>query len=219
MDTKLIILTFAPTVLILSYIILADKFREPFSAIVKVFCLGVAITFFAGYFNGLLILDNTNRSYLAGLTEESLKYLVLYFYVKKQTFFDEPMDAIVYAVLISLGFATIENYEYVTRYIEHGETVAIMRAFSAVPLHAMCGVVMGYYFGIANFYSVENNYAKALLIPMCIHAAYNFFTGYTFYLTTIFITILFFYAKRLHQSFSAQQKNKTTEYEHKILKE
>jgi protease PrsW len=217
MDTKLIILTFAPTVLILSYVIFADKFREPFSAIATVFFLGVVITLFAGYFNSILIPDNTNRSYLAGVTEESLKYLVLYFYVRKKSFFDEPMDAIVYAVLISLGFATIENYEYVTRYILQGENVAVLRAFSAVPLHAMCGIVMGYYFGVANFHSVEHNYAKALLFPMGIHAAYNFVTGYTFYLTTIFITILFFYSKRLHQNFSELQKNKKTEYEPKIL--
>jgi RsiW-degrading membrane proteinase PrsW (M82 family) len=216
MDITLFLLTFSPPALILAYIIRADKFREPFSAMAKVFLLGVAITLLAGYFNSLLIPEGSNRHYLAGLTEESLKYMVLFFYVRKQNYFDEPMDAIVYGVLISLGFATLENYEYVVRFIEYGEEVAILRAFSAIPLHAMCGVIMGFYFGIANFYTVENNYVKALLIPICIHGAYNFVAGYTFHLTTIFITVLFFYTKRLHITFTVLQETKTSEPEPRI---
>ena len=216
MNITLFFLTFAPPILILAYIIKADKFSEPIAAIVKVFLLGVFITGFAGYFNALLIPEGSNRHYLAGLTEESLKYMVLFFYVRKQNYFDEPMDAIVYGVLVSLGFATLENYEYVTRFIEHGQDVAILRAFSAIPLHAMCGVIMGFYFGMANFYKGGNNYAKALLIPICIHGLYNFVAGYSFHLTTIFILVLFFHAKRLHHQFVMLQQNKTREAEPKL---
>ena len=63
------------------------------------------------------------------------------------------MDAIVYGCLISLGFATYENYEYV--YLIEFEisnlSVAIIRALSAIPLHACCGIIMGYYFIFFHF--------------------------------------------------------------------
>ena len=143
MSITLIILTFAPPLLILGYIIRADKFPEPIGAVITVFCLGIGITFFAGILNSIVIPEGSNRAYLAGVTEESLKYLVLLFYVRKKAYFDEAMDGIVYGVLISLGFATLENYHYVIRFIEHGQEIAILRAFSAIPLHAMCGVIMG----------------------------------------------------------------------------
>ena len=83
----------------------------------------------------------------------------------------------------------------------------------------MCGVIMGFYFGMANFYHVGQNYIKALLVPMCVHAAYNFIAGYSFYLTTIFILILFFQVKNLHATFIALQQKKFIEGETKIWKE
>ena len=215
-NSTLILLTFSPPFLIIAYIIRSDKFPEPVHAILKVFLLGVGITFFAGIFNSILIPEGSNRAYLAGVTEESLKYLVLLFYVKNRDYFDEPMDGIVYGVLISLGFATLENYQYVIHFIEHGQEIAILRAFSAIPLHAMCGVVMGFYFGMANFYHVGKNYLKALFVPMCIHAAYNFIAGYSFYLTTIFILITFFQVKHLHETFVALQQKKFIEGEIKL---
>ena len=216
MSITLIILTFAPPLLILGYIIRADKFPEPIGAVITVFCLGICITFFAGILNSIVIPEGSNRAYLAGVTEESLKYLVLLFYVRKKAYFDEAMDGIVYGVLVSLGFATLENYHYVIRFIEHGQEIAILRAFSAIPLHAMCGVIMGFYFGMANFYNVGQNYIKALLVPMCVHAAYNFIAGYSFYLTTIFILILFFQVKNLHATFVALQQKKFIEKETKL---
>ena len=32
--------------------------------------------------------------------------------------FNEPMDAIVYGTVVSLGFATLENYDYVYRLLK-----------------------------------------------------------------------------------------------------
>jgi len=44
------------------------------------------------------------------LTEEMLKFLVVYFLYFKQPFFDEPMDGIVYCVLVGMGFVSVENF-------------------------------------------------------------------------------------------------------------
>ena len=95
--------------------------------------------------------------FAGGLVEESLKFSVFYFYVLKEKAFNEPMDAIVYGVVVSLGFATLENYDYVFRIAEEYEVspldMAITRAFTAVPMHALCGVIMGFYFGMYAFVS------------------------------------------------------------------
>ena len=71
------------------------------------------------------------------------------------------MDGIVYGVTVSLGFATLENYEYVFIYAEKWEiepyTMAILRSYSAVPMHGLLGCVMGFYFGMYSFsYSILN---------------------------------------------------------------
>ena len=82
-----------------------------------------------------------NYSFIAGFVEETLKFLAIGLFLWDRTEFDEPMDAVVYGTLISLGFATFENYEYV--YVWNGDysslSIAALRAVSAIPLHACCG--------------------------------------------------------------------------------
>jgi RsiW-degrading membrane proteinase PrsW (M82 family) len=62
--------------------------------------------------------------------------------------FNEPFDGIVYAVIVSMGFATIENIIYVFQY---GFATGILRLFTAVPAHAAFGILMGYFLGKAKF--------------------------------------------------------------------
>ena len=88
------------------------------------------------------------------------------------------MDAIVFATAASVGFAAIENVEYVFS----GETqnqafnIAFIRAFSAVPLHALCGIIMGTFFGLAIFATKNNKryLFLSLALPILIHGSYNF---------------------------------------------
>jgi RsiW-degrading membrane proteinase PrsW (M82 family) len=108
----------------------------------------------------------------AGMTEEVLKYLVVVFYCMRHKEFDEPMDGIVYGSIASLGFATLENFFYV---VQGGESIAIFRAFSAVPGHACMGAIMGYFVGQAKFTPARRRglLVKALVIPMLLHGAYD----------------------------------------------
>ena len=85
---------------------------------------------------------------VAALTEEGMKFLAFYFFFWKNRNFNERFDGIVYAVYISLGFAGIENILYV---FTGGYSVGVIRALTAVPAHALFGIVMGYYFGMAKF--------------------------------------------------------------------
>ena len=87
--------------------------------------------------------------------------------------FNEPFDGIMYAVMVSMGFAGVENIMYV---IQGGMDVALIRAFTAIPAHATFGIIMGYYMGKAKF---SNNRMKWNLIGLSLailfHGAYDFF--------------------------------------------
>ena len=108
--------------------------------------------------------------------------------------------------MISLGFATVENLFYVFNYVGNQETeVAIIRMFSAIPLHAACGVIMGYFVGLAKFSSESNNYLfKGLLSAVVIHGLYNYFIflGNASSLSIVCLLIAVFYSRKaikLHQ--------------------
>jgi RsiW-degrading membrane proteinase PrsW (M82 family) len=110
---------------------------------------------------------------VAGFTEELFKFLALYLLVWRSPSFNEKFDGIVYAVFVSLGFAAVENVMYV---MDGGYQTAIVRAITAVPAHALFGITMGYYFGIAHMYSeLRSSYLiKALLMPILLHGIYDF---------------------------------------------
>jgi RsiW-degrading membrane proteinase PrsW (M82 family) len=110
---------------------------------------------------------------VAGFTEELFKFLALYLLIWKSPSFNEKFDGIVYAVFVSLGFAGVENVIYV---MEGGMQVAVTRAITAVPAHAIFGVTMGYYMGIAHMYrELKGKYlGRALLVPIILHGIYDF---------------------------------------------
>lgn len=110
---------------------------------------------------------------LAAAPEEFFKFTVLYLFAARREAFDEPMDGIVYGVTASLGFATLENILYT---IEGGLSAAVLRAFTAVPGHAFCGAIMGYFVGRARFGRPEDRsrlLRAALLWPIVLHGLYD----------------------------------------------
>ena len=44
--------------------------------------------------------------------EELAKFLMMFFLLRKNFVFDEPIDALIYSVVIALGFAFVENIVY-----------------------------------------------------------------------------------------------------------
>jgi len=82
---------------------------------------------------------------VAAATEESLKLCVILLYVWRKPAFDEVMDGILYTAAVSLGFAVLENLLY-----SIGDPmVGAVRAFTAVPMHAVMSGIMGYFVGRA----------------------------------------------------------------------
>ncbi len=106
--------------------ILSDRFPEPLKPVLTTFFVGVLLSFPAGFLNSILIWSQDGPehfTFLAGLTEESLKFTAMMLLVRNLAEFNEPMDAIVYGTLISLGFATLENFEYVYNSVSAAESI------------------------------------------------------------------------------------------------
>jgi len=211
-------LTLGTPLLIILAIIKSDRFQEPTGLIIKTFFLGILLCVPAGELNSIFI-PSYEYTFIAGFTEESLKFLALYFYIRPKKSFNEPMDAIVYGTIISLGFATLENFEYV--YSGDPEisalAIALIRAFSAIPMHATCGVVMGYFFGLYAFSGSKIMLVKSLAIPILIHASYNFLVGVSDFFWFFFLLAAISYARGLHLQLSTLQQAKSFETEDKVV--
>ena len=151
-------------------------------------------------------------------SEESLKFLALYWYLRPKVEFNEPMDAIVYGVLISLGFATLENIEYVYLYNpDQSLVISIMRAFTAIPLHSMCGVIMGFMFGFYIFYGVKKYLVYSILIPIIIHSTYNFLTDQNILIFLVYMISIIFYTSKLFLQIKKIQSTKLKEAQVKLF--
>ena len=212
-----LLITVGVPIFIIFAIIYSDKFREPTDLVIKTFFAGVIICFPAAELNYLLI-PTYEYSYRAGFTEETLKFLVLYFYIRPKSAFNEPMDAIVYGVIVSLGFATFENISYVYsgNFEVDSFSLAIVRAVSAIPMHATCGIIMGYFFGLYAFTQSRQFLIKSLVFPIGIHATYNFLTEYDFFFL-YFLAAVMVYARGLHTEFAELQSKKAIEEESKVI--
>ncbi len=93
----------------------------------------------------------------AAFVEEYVKYLAVKFSVLHSPAFDEPTDAMIYMISASLGFAAIENVLVLLQAIPNGAQAAIqiwfLRFAGATLLHAVSSALLGYFLGLAWFYS------------------------------------------------------------------
>lgn len=113
--------------------------------------------------------------YDAAIPEEAAKLLMLFLLLRKNPYFDEHLDGIVYATCIGLGFAGLENILYLTSNIDSLLSVAISRALFAVPGHFFFAVVMGYFYSLAHFGNRNKTLyiILAFVVPVILHAVYD----------------------------------------------
>jgi len=172
----------APGLALLTYFYLKDKYdQEPLSMVIKVFLLGLLIVFPVMIIQRGLVLGINGGPYVGSFlisagVEECLKWFVLYHMIYNHTEFDEPYDGILYAVAISLGFATIENVMYAW-YSHASISTMFLRALLPVSGHAMFGIIMGYHLGRAKFSQgvrTRSILLISLLLPWLWHGVYDF---------------------------------------------
>lgn len=157
-----IALAIAPGLAICLFIFHRDAYnKEPKLNLIVSFILGILSiipavfieAYFKNSFNNSIAGIALQAFFVVALTEEGCKFIVLRFYSYRKKSFDEPFDGIVYAVMVSMGFATLENILYVLNSAGEGRgyQVALLRMFLSVPAHATFGVLMGYHIGRAKF--------------------------------------------------------------------
>ena len=186
----LLAIAMAPGVAIGVYIYLKDHHeKEPISLLIKSFFYGVFSTFVTLFISGIISQFVTinevdvseqavNAFVIVALVEEFSKFIFVRGILYRNKNFNEPFDGIVYAVMVSMGFATFENIFYVA---EGGISVALTRMFTAVPAHATFGILMGYFLGKAKFEHKKSYYAfHALGIATLFHGAYDYFLFISF---------------------------------------
>ncbi|WP_431158078.1 PrsW family intramembrane metalloprotease [Winogradskyella poriferorum] len=184
---SLVLFAIAPVFVILTYIYIQDKYeKEPLGLLLLNFFLGAVVSIiivtviylFTGHFLPLTdefsIWQQFIQAFLVvALSEEFSKYIIVKYFAQPRKAFNEPYDGIVYAVMVSMGFACTENVLYV---LDGGYQTAVLRAFTAVPAHATFGILMGYYMGLAKFSKnrLQLN-LTGLFLAVIFHGAYDFF--------------------------------------------
>lgn len=110
------------------------------------------------------------------ITEEGLKFLLVHLFIIKSKKQSSAYDIIKILLLTSLSFALFENIVYVNFFYESmGMDVAFLRLYTAIPMHAICGISMGYF--IFNHKQTKNKLylILAILIPLIMHGGYDYF--------------------------------------------
>ncbi len=213
MTAFLLLLAVLPGVFLSYAIFRADKYeREPLVPLLVCFGLGAAVAFPAmevekwafvqlrtheqGF--GIIILT----AFLAvALNEEVFKFSVLRWVAFPRKFFNEPLDGIVYSVLVSMGFATMENIFYAYRF---GMETVLLRAFTAVPAHLVFAVVSGYYVGLAKFNPARQSRLlwQGFGMAFLLHGVYDFlifqsWSDWLLVLATLTLYLCLFYCNNL----------------------
>ena len=205
-----------PVAILIFYICYKDKKSpEPTSQLVKAFFFGVLsapLSFCLSIPFGMIglypdevttILGSiSNAFFAAAVPEEIAKLFMLWLLLRKNRYFDEKMDGIVYAVCVSLGFAALENILYLFSNYEEFLSVGISRALFAVPGHFCFGILMGYYYSLAKFSSKASvkNKVLTLIDPILIHGAYDsilFVAGVTPQLSCVLIIVFLLFCHKM----------------------
>lgn len=189
-----------PSLAWLAYYLRKDLHPESKKIVFKVFLMGVFVTlpvFFVQI--GLKIL--LDRSGAVGLvysltywfliiafSEEFFKYLVARAGVLSSREFDEPVDAMIYMVVVALGFAALENILYLFPPIDQINTISFntlvnrtvvicfVRFIGSTFLHTLCSATIGYFLALS---ICEEKKKKTILIlgifmSVVLHGLYNF---------------------------------------------
>lgn len=186
---SILAVSLAPVLFILIYIYYKDKHeKEPIWLLVITLILGAMITCPVFVFQETIkewthLSSASKGMYLLAycflvpaFVEEMLKYAILRVFNYPLNEFNEPFDGVMYGVTVALGFAAFENILYVAT---NSLLTGVFRMFTAVPAHAVCGAVMGYFVGKAKFRfsritSIkEHFYGVALAILL--HGMFDFF--------------------------------------------
>lgn len=182
---RLVVLLFSlvPTLLLVGFVLYTDrKSREPSKNIIICLLSGILTVALAGYLEELVMPYFSNSvilTYVWGFIEELSKMAIFFLFIFDNKHYDDIYDGVVYMTLIALSFAGLENimYAFSESTVSESISLALMRDFTTIPLHVICGVVIGYFVSLGNFSKDKTkkyiNFLLAILISSLIHGTYN----------------------------------------------
>lgn len=179
---SLFLLATVPGVALTIFFWRKDRYQlEPWPVVRNTFLLGMLIVLPTALLEWLLLREPLPSQGVSlwfyaicviGLIEESAKLLGLWLYPGNHPVFDEPMDGIVYGGALAAGFATLENIFYVFQF---GFVTGVVRAVYSVPMHVLCGVLIGY--GLANMrFQGMSRFRFVMLgwtVPVVLHGLFD----------------------------------------------
>ncbi|GMQ95110.1 MAG: hypothetical protein BMS9Abin13_220 [Patescibacteria group bacterium] len=162
------------------------KKPEPRGLLAAAFVAGMIVVFAVLPLERLaysLLSDTTHLIVAWAATEEVLKYLALFMVAMRSRYFDEPIDGVIYAITVALGFAAMENFLYIINTIaDTSFAVSILngnlRFIGATLLHTVSSAAIG----IAIAFSFYMSRAKKALytaigisVAILLHTLFNLF--------------------------------------------
>lgn len=189
-DILLIALGFLPSLIWLGIFLKKDCHPEPRHLLIRVFLMGMILSPIAvglqWSFVGLgeklspvIFSFNSAHFFLwAALVEELVKYWSVKYTALQNPEFDEPVDAMVYIIAASLGFAAIENILVLFRSsadLNVALQVWALRSVGATFLHALSGAIIGYFLALSWFYFEHQKklIAIGIVLATLFHFTFN----------------------------------------------
>ena len=184
-----------PSMILLFFILYSDrKNREPAPLIAIALISGLFTISLSLMLDKIFLNINFTSSFLStynnynlfkiiilAFIEEFSKWFVLYVFLSHNSAYDEIYDGFVYSSIISLSFAFVETLMYVFNESSYQDmtSLAVLRNLTSVPLHIVCGIIMGYHISLTRFSKEKKRKAfqllKAIFIPTFVHSLYNIF--------------------------------------------
>lgn len=177
------VLAVAPSLLILCWLIISDRFQQRPAVVLTSFVLGglsIGLAAAIGLpFLGLSGSPVWIAFMVAAIPEESAKLLVLLSFCARHRAFHHRTDGLVYGVAVALGFAALENVAYLFGPNIPADTdwmvIGMARAFMAVPMHAVVGATMGFFVGVSRAQHDRRCrwLCTAWIVAVALHGSYD----------------------------------------------
>lgn len=122
---------------------------------------------------------------IISFSEELFKFFVVKMKVVGSPHLDEPLDIMLYMVVVALGFAAVENILYLfnpvsplsfNELINRTVFIAVVRFAGATFLHTLCSAVVGYSLAVS-FCEVKTKriaVVAGVIIATLLHGLYDF---------------------------------------------
>ena len=191
----LVFLGFLPSLIWLNFYFREDCHPEPKSLLTKVFLMGIIVSPLAILLQLIMVqcgeistlkkiclpigflLPNSPEFFMwSAFVEEFIKFFAVKIMILNNPEFDEPIDAMIYMMAASLGFAAIENTLIVFQTTPDGVAATIntliLRFIGATLLHALAGGLLGYFLAISWFF--QHHRKKLIFIGMIVATFFHF---------------------------------------------